>query len=317
MSALATAPPDAARAASSNRTVAEVLASSRPGPLRRAKNSLALAAVVAAVALTGIPLVSVIWESARRGFQRIDPELFTNSMRGVVGQGGGLLHALTGTVLITGATALIAVPLGLGAAVFLTEYGGQGKLAGLTRRAADIMVSIPSIVAGLAAYALFSLLLGPGTRSGLAGAVALAMIMIPVVVRSSEEVLRLVPQDLREAGLALGAPKWKVIRRVVLPTALPGLTSGAVLGVARIIGETAPLLLVAGFTDAMNYNLAEGRMATLPVFIYTQWSSKGLDTAAYDQRAWAGALVLMALVVVLQLAARYLPAQIAKIRRNR
>jgi phosphate transport system permease protein len=308
---------DGARAASSTASVAAVLAASRPGPARRIKNTVALAAVVAAVALTAVPLVSVIWASVARGFQRIDGELFTHSMRGVVGQGGGLLHALAGTLLITAATAVIAIPLGLGAAIYLTEYGAGSRLAAITRRASDIMVSIPSIVAGLAAYALFSLLLGPGTRSGLAGAVALAMIMIPVVVRSSEEVLRLVPQDLREAGLALGSPKWKVIRRVVLPTALPGLTSGAVLGVARIIGETAPLLLVAGFTDSMNYNLADGRMATLPVFIYTQWSAKGLDTAAYDQRAWAGALVLMAVVVVLQLAARALPAQIAKLRRNR
>ncbi|MDR2381214.1 MAG: phosphate ABC transporter permease PstA [Bifidobacteriaceae bacterium] len=294
-----------------------VLAASRPNWRRRVADKAMLVAVVAAVAATAVPLVSVIWASVERGFQRIDLQLFTNSMRGVVGQGGGLLHALVGTLAITGATALIAIPLGLAAAIYLTEYGSGSRLAGITRRAVDIMVSIPSIVAGLAAYALFSLIMGPGTRSGLAGAVALAMIMIPVVVRSSEEVLRLVPQDLREAGLALGSPRYKVIRRVVLPTALPGLTSGAVLGVARVIGETAPLLLVAGFTDAMNYNLVEGRMATLPVFIYTQWSSKGLDTAAYDQRAWAGALVLMAVVVVLQLAARWLPAQIAKIRRNR
>jgi phosphate transport system permease protein len=284
---------------------------------RRLTNQITLGVVILAVVMTAVPLVSVIWASVERGSARLDVALFTNSMRGVVGQGGGLLHALMGTLLVTGATALIAIPLGLSAAIYLTEYGGTSKLAGLTRRAVDIMVSIPSIVAGLAAYALFSLLFGPGTRSGLAGAAALAMIMIPVVVRSSEEVLRLVPADLREAGLALGAPRWRVIRRIVLPTALPGLTSGAVLGVARIIGETAPLLLVAGFTDAMNYNLAEGRMATLPVFIYTQWSSKGLDTAAYDQRAWAGALVLMAVVVVLQLGARALPTQIAKIRRNR
>ncbi|MDR1118842.1 MAG: ABC transporter permease subunit, partial [Bifidobacteriaceae bacterium] len=196
-----------------------VLAASRPGIRRRTSNRLALAAVALAVALTAVPLVSVVWASVQRGFQRIDVELFTNSMRGVVGPGGGLLHALTGTLLITAATAAIAVPLGLAAAVYLTEYAGGSRLAALTRRAVDIMVSIPSIVAGLAAYALFSLLLGPGTRSGLAGAVALAMIMIPVVVRSSEEVLRLVPADLREAGLALGSPKWRVIRKIVLPTA--------------------------------------------------------------------------------------------------
>jgi phosphate transport system permease protein len=296
---------------------AATLAASRPSLARRTKNCLASGAVVGAVALTAVPLALVIWAAVTRGAARLDLTLFTNSMRGVVGQGGGLLHALVGTLLITAATAAISIPLGLATAIYLTEYGHRSRLAAITRRAVDIMVSIPSIVAGLAAYALFSLILGPGTRSGLAGAVALAMIMIPVVVRSSEEVLRLVPADLREAGLALGSPRWRVIRRIVLPTARPGLTAGAVLGVARIIGETAPLLLVAGFTDAMNYNLAEGRMATLPVFIYTQWSSKGLDTAAYDQRAWAGALVLMAVVVVLQLAARALPPQIAKLRRNR
>ncbi|MDR2567340.1 MAG: phosphate ABC transporter permease PstA [Bifidobacteriaceae bacterium] len=296
---------------------ATTLRASRPTWRRRSKNALATGAVVGAAVLTAVPLTLVIWAAIQRGSERLDLALFSNSMRGVVGQGGGLLHALTGTLLITAATAAIAIPLGVSAAIYLTEYGDQTRLASLTRRAVDIMVSIPSIVAGLAAYALFSLLLGPGTRSGLAGAVALAMIMIPVVVRASEEVLRLVPGDLREAGLALGSPRWRVIRKIVLPTALPGLTAGAVLGVARIIGETAPLLLVAGFTDAMNYNLAEGRMATLPVFIYTQWSSKGLDTAAYDQRAWAGALVLMAVVVALQLAARALPPQIAKLRRNR
>jgi phosphate transport system permease protein len=272
--------------------------------------------VILGVVLTAIPLLALIWTAIVRGIGRIDLTLFTHSMYGVVGQGGGLLHALVGTLLITGATAAISVPLGLAAAIYLTEYG-RGRLALLTRRAVDIMVSIPSIVAGLAAYALFEIILGPGTRSGLAGAVALSVIMVPVVVRASEEVLALVPADLREAGLALGAPRHRVIKRVVLPTALPGLTSGAVLGVARVIGETAPLLLVSGFTVAMNYNLLEGRMATLPVFIYSQWSGKGLDTAAYDQRAWAGALVLMALVVVLQLAARLLPPQIAKLRRNR
>jgi phosphate transport system permease protein len=268
------------------------------------------------VALTALPLGSMIWTAVERGAGRFDATLFTNSMRGVIGPGGGLLHALVGTALITAATAVIAIPLGLAAAIYLTEYG-RGRLARVTRRAVDVMVSIPSIVAGLAAYALFSLILGPGTRSGLAGAVALAIIMVPVVVRSSEEVLALVPGDLREAGLALGAPRHRVIRRVVLPTALPGLTAGAVLGIARIIGETAPLLLVAGFTDAMNYNLLDGRMATLPVFIYSQWSGKGLDAAAYDQRAWAGALVLMLLVVLLQLLARAIPPQIAKLRRNR
>lgn len=138
----------------------------------------------------------------------------------------------------------------------------------------------------------------------MAGAVALAVIMTPVVVRSSEEMLALVPMDLREACYALGVPKYRCIWKVVIPTALSGIVSGVVLGISRIVGETAPLLLVAGFTDSMNYNLFSDRMASLPVFIYSQWANKGTDTAAYDERAWAAALLLIAVVVVLHLVAR-------------
>jgi phosphate transport system permease protein len=250
-----------------------------------------------------IPLVSLLWTVASRGIARFDPTFFTNSMRGVVGDGGGAIHAITGTALITLAAVVISVPVGLGTAVYLTEYG-RGAMPKLIRFLTDVMTGIPSIVAGLFAYALIVIFVGPGARSGIAGAVALSLLMIPVVVKSSEEMLLLVPGDLREASIALGAPKYKTVTTVVLPTAMSGIVAGVMLGICRIIGETAPLLLVAGFTDSMNRDLFSGRMATLPVYIYSQWQNKGANPAAYDNRAWTAALVLIGLVLVFNVASR-------------
>jgi phosphate transport system permease protein len=240
---------------------------------------------------------------------RFDTEFFTFSMRGILGSGGGALHAIVGTVLITGAAAVISVPIGILCAIYLVEYGlaetgRPNKFARMITFLVDVMTGVPSIVAGLFAYALFSMIFGPGYRSGLAGAVALSLLMIPVVVRGVEEMLRLVPDELREAAYALGTPKHRVITSIVLPTAISGIVSSVMLGIARIVGETAPLLLVAGFTDSMNYSLTEGRMATLPVFIYGQWANKGADAAAYDDRAWTAALVLIGFVLLLNLTSR-------------
>jgi phosphate transport system permease protein len=166
------------------------------------------------------------------------------------------------------------------------------------------MTGIPSIVAGLFAYALFALIFGPGVRMGIAGSVALSVLMIPVVVRSSEEMLRLVPNDLREASYALGVPRWLTITKVVLPTSIAGITTGVMLAVSRVIGETAPLLITAGFTDQMNYNLFSGRMQTMPVFVYSQYAYQGIPPEAYIERAWAAALTLIIIVMVLNLIAR-------------
>jgi phosphate transport system permease protein len=168
----------------------------------------------------------------------------------------------------------------------------------------DVMTGIPSIVAGLFAFALFSVFFGPGVRMGFAGAVALSVLMVPVVVRSSEEMLRLVPNELREASLALGVPKWLTILRVVIPTAIGGLVTGIMIAISRVIGETAPLLIVAGFTQSMNYNPFSERMMTLPVFVYNSYSSQGTDAQEYIDRAWAGALTLIVIVMVLNLGAR-------------
>jgi phosphate transport system permease protein len=195
------------------------------------------------------------------------------------------------------------VPIGLFTAIYLVEYG-RGKLAKGVTFLVDVMTGIPSIVAGLFAFALFALFLGPGVRLGIMGAIALSVLMIPVVVRSSEEVLKLVPNELREASLALGVPKWRTIVKVVLPTAVAGLASGVTLAIARVVGETAPLLITVGITNATNLNPFDGRMATLPVYAYYQLTQPGVPPEFAIDRAWTAALILIILVMALNLVAR-------------
>jgi phosphate transport system permease protein len=166
------------------------------------------------------------------------------------------------------------------------------------------MTGIPSIVAGLFAYALFAIFFGEGVRMGFGGSVALSVLMIPLVVRSGEEMLKLVPHDLREASYALGVPKWRTIAKVVLPTAMAGIVTGVTIAVARVIGETAPLLIICGSTDSTNFNLFDGRMMTLPVFIYGQYKNPGVPPEFSIDRAWGAAFVLTIIVMVLSLAAR-------------
>jgi phosphate transport system permease protein len=260
--------------------------------------------VTIAFLIAMVPLISVAWTVVANGVARFDADFFSMSMRNIVGEGGGALHAIVGTLLITLAAAAISIPIGLFTAIYLVEYGEGKRLARGITFLVDVMTGIPSIVAGLFAYALFALFLGPGIRLGIMGSVALAVLMIPVVVRSSEEMLRLVPNELREAAYALGVPKWATIAKVVLPTAVAGITTGVMLSIARVIGETAPLLITAGFTASMNYDLFSGRMQTLPVFTYTQYMNQGIPAEAYIDRAWAAALTLIVIVMVLNLVAR-------------
>lgn len=248
-----------------------------------------------------IPLVWVLWVVLKNGVPEITPSFLTYDMRNVIGPGGGLYHALWGTILVTLAAAVISVPLGIFAAIYLVEYGAGSRLARAITFLVDVMTGIPSIVAGLFALALFVLIFGTAIRLGFMGSVALSLLMIPTVVRSSEEMFRLVPNELREASYALGVPKWRTIAKVVLPTSLAGVITGVVLAISRVIGETAPLLVVAGASDTVNFNLFNGRMMTLPVFIFSQY---GTSTPEGYGRAWGGALVLIALVMVLNLVAR-------------
>lgn len=270
---------------------------------RQATNRFVTGLVTSAFILAMVPLVSVAVTVIGNGIARMDLEFFTSSMRNVTGEGGGALHAMIGTLLITLAATVISVPLGLFTSIYLVEYG-RGRFAKTITFLVDVMTGIPSIVAGLFAYALFVLIFGPGVRMGIIGAIALSVLMIPVVVRSSEEMLRLVPNELREASYALGVPKWLTIIKVVLPTAIAGITTGIMLSIARVIGETAPLLITAGFTAGMNYNLFQDRMQSLPVFVYTQFANQGNPAFAFLDRAWAAALVLILIVMLLNLLAR-------------
>ncbi|GAA5090361.1 phosphate ABC transporter permease PstA [Microbacterium yannicii] len=271
---------------------------------RKAVDRFITGLVASAFIVAMVPLVSVAWTVVSNGIARFDADFFSSSMRNVVGEGGGALHAIVGTVLITGMAALISIPIGLMAAIYLVEYGEGKRIGRGITFLVDVMTGIPSIVAGLFAYALFSLFLGPGARMGFMGSVALSVLMIPVVVRSTEEMLRLVPNELREASYALGVPKWLTIVKVVLPTSIAGITTGIMLSISRVIGETAPLLITAGFTNSMNYDLFDGRMQTLPVFTYTEYMNQGIPPEAYIDRAWAGALTLILIVMVLNLVAR-------------
>jgi phosphate transport system permease protein len=259
--------------------------------------------VYGAFLLAMVPLVSLVWEVVSKGLARLDAEFFNSSMLGIVGDGGGAYHAILGTLIITAITALMSVPVGLMTAIYLVEYG-RGKLARAITFLVDVMTGIPSIVAGLFAYALFVIFFGPGVRTGFMGAVALSVLMIPVVVRSAEEVLKLVPNELREASYALGVPKWRTVVKVVLPTALAGLGTAVTLAIARVIGETAPLLVTVGITNATNLNPFDGRMATLPVYAYYQLTQPGVPPENGINRAWTAALVLIVIVLLLNLVAR-------------
>ncbi|MDN4471970.1 phosphate ABC transporter permease PstA [Demequina zhanjiangensis] len=291
---------------------------------RRLTNGWMSFVVYFAFALAVIPLVWLSVTVVERGVDRFmvdsngdanfNLDFLQQSMRGVFGgmPEGGILHAIWGTLLITIAATVISVPIGLLTAIYIVEYG-NGWLKKAVTFFVDVMTGIPSIVAGLFAYALFAIVVGPGTKTGFVGAVALSVLMIPVVVRSSEEMLRLVPNELREASYALGVPKWLTILKVVVRTAIAGIATGVTLAIARVIGETAPLLVAVGVADSMNLNLFDGRMMALPVYIVSEWR-KGVQPCndpsvacvgeITEYRAWAAALVLILIVMALNLIAR-------------
>ncbi|MBF6619118.1 MAG: phosphate ABC transporter permease PstA [Patulibacter sp.] len=270
---------------------------------RRALDRGTTFAVTATFLVAVAPLVSLLYTVVSRGMARFDVAFFTESGRNVVGAGGGAEHAIVGTLMITGAATLISVPIGIMAAIYLQEYG-KGKLKAALTFFVDVMTGIPSIVAGLFAFAVFSLFFGPGVRMGIMGAVALSVLMIPIVVRSTEEMLKIVPQHLREAAYALGVPKWRTILKVVLPTALAGIVTGVMVSIARVMGETAPLLITTGVLASTNTDPFEGRMNSLPVYAFNQYKFPGIDKEAFIDRAWAAALTLIVIVMLLNVIAR-------------
>jgi phosphate transport system permease protein len=272
---------------------------------RKLIDRLMTVVIAAAFLLAMLPLVSLLYTVVSQGMARFDPEFLSHSMRGVVGEGGGALHAAVGTLVITWLAALFSVPIGVMAAVYLHEYEG-GRLSRALTFFVDVMTGIPSIVAGLFAYSLFALVFGPGIRLGVMGSIALCVLMIPIVVRATEEMIRVVPEALREASYALGVPKWRTITRVVLPTAMAGIVTGVMLAIARVVGETAPLLITTGAVASLNWNPFSGRMENLPVFAYSEFRFPGIPPEAFIERAWAAALMLILIVMFLFLAARLL-----------
>jgi phosphate transport system permease protein len=267
---------------------------------RQAKDRIATSFVWVAFLLAVVPLASLIWVTVQRGVKVLDGYFLTHSM-GLVADsepGGGIYHAMIGSLEQVGLATLIATPIGVFTAIYLVEYG-RGHLARAVTFFVDVMTGIPSIVAGL--FILSIMLIFDMQPFGFAGSLALAILMMPVVVRSTEEMLKLVPNELREASLALGVPKWRTILKVVLPTAVGGITTGVMLAIARIAGETAPVLLLVWGGNFINSNPFDGAQQSLPLYIYQQYGAGA--GAAYD-RAWAASLTLIAFVMILNLGAR-------------
>ncbi|WP_433827493.1 phosphate ABC transporter permease PstA [Actinoplanes sp. CA-015351] len=285
-------------------------AASRVEGRRAAKNRTMQSLIYTACILAILPLASVVWTLVSKGVERLDGNFFGSSMNNISARdpGGGAYHAIIGTLEQVGIAALIAVPLGVLGAIYLVEYG-RGRFAGTVRFFVDVMTGIPSIVAGLFILSFWVLIVSPWFNdgnprfSGFAASLALTVLMLPTIVRSTEEMLRLVPGPLREGSYALGVPQWKTILKVVLPTALPGIVTGVMLAIARAAGETAPVLLVAGGAAAINFDPFAGNQQSLALFVYQQAG----DASRYaPARAWTAALTLVALVLVLTIAAKLL-----------
>jgi phosphate transport system permease protein len=291
-------------------TIASTQSGARPAPSpsigkparsRALTDAVATVLVWAALALAVIPLVWILWAVVSKGAGDVlNVDWWTNSQRGITARevGGGAYHAIMGTILEALVCAVISVPIAIFTAIYLVEYG-RGRLARVVSFMVDILTGVPSIVAALFIYAVWVSTLGL-KRVGFAVSLALVLLMIPVVVRSTEEMLRLVPDELREASYALGVPKWKTIVRIVFPIAMPGIISGVLLSVARVIGETAPVLILVGYSRSINLDIFHGNMASLPLLIYTELTNP--EHAGF-LRIWGAALTLIILVATINLLA--------------
>jgi phosphate transport system permease protein len=271
--------------------------------LRRAKDRLVTSLALLALVLTLIPLGFVIGYVIKRGAARFSTAFLTHSLAGIgpLDVGGGVYHAIIGTLEQVAIASAIAVPLGLMVAIYITEFG-HNAFGTAVQFLIDVMTGIPSIVAGLFVLSFWIIALQQ-PQTGFAGGLALAIIELPIVVRTSEEMIRLVPGALREASYALGVPRWRTMLRVVLPTASTGITTGVMLAVARVIGETAPVLLVVGNNNFINFSPVSGAQGSLPVVVFL--NAKSSSNSDVD-RAWAAALTLILIVMILYVAARVL-----------
>lgn len=279
---------------------------SRLSRRRRAANGVATVAVSLSLLIALAPLVWVLCSVVARGFRAVaSAAWWTHSQSGITASmaGGGAYHAILGTLLQGLVCAVISVPIGVLIAIYLVEYGGGTLLGRLASFMVDILSGVPAIVAALFIYVLFVATLG-FPRSQLAASLALVLLMLPVIVRATEEMLLIVPADLREASYALGVPKWKTIVRVVIPTGLSGIITGIMLAMARVMGETAPLLILVGYSQAINLDIFRGFMGTLPGMMYDQTSAGAGVNPIPTERLWGAGLTLITIIAVLNIGAR-------------
>lgn len=275
---------------------------------RKVTNNAATVLVTLSVGIAIIPLVWVLVTVLVKGFGVVTSSTWwSNSQSGMTAfaAGGGAYHAIVGTLLQGLVCAVISIPIGVFVGIYLVEYGAGTRLGKVTTFMVDILTGVPSIVAALFIYALWVATLG-FERSGFAVSLALVLLMIPVIVRSTEEMLRIVPMDLREASYALGVPKWKTISSIVIPTALSGIVTGIMLALARVMGETAPLLILVGYAAAMNFDIFGGFMGSLPGMMYDQVSAGAGANPVPTDRLWGAAFTLIVLIALLNVGARFL-----------
>jgi phosphate transport system permease protein len=289
-------------------TEAEPVDLREPRSWRRTKNRIATGLMVLAIVVVMLPLGWVIYAVIDRGASIISWSFLTSPIPPVVAPAteGGMGPAVLGTLLITGWATLMAVPLGILGAIYINEYGGRGPIAALVRFMADVMTGVPSIVMGLFIFSIWTLHFG---FSGFAGALALGCLMLPIVIRSSEEMLKLVPNSLREASYAVGATRTRVTLTVVLPAALAGIVSGSLLAIARGAGETAPLLFTILTVTQANRNVFHGANTALATQIF---SNATQPYPGAESRAWGAALTLIAIAFILMIAARIVTARFTR-----
>jgi phosphate transport system permease protein len=270
-------------------------------PRRRRTDKTMRGVLLAGTLLALVPLVLVVYYLLKQGLGALSWGFFTSDPSGrFLGDPGGVRSAIVGTLLIVGLASLIAVPLGIGIALYLVEYGKASRFANVVRYFVDVMTGVPSIVFGLFIYIVLVLSGFGGNFAGWKGSIALALLMLPVVSRSAEVVLNLVPDSLRESALALGSPRWRVVARIVLPTAMPGLVTGSLLAIARGAGETAPLLFTAFAVNATTWNVGQ-QMNSLPIQIFNDVRQAQSNIV---ERAWGAALTLVLMILALTLLAR-------------
>ena len=276
------------------------------GGRRRVANDVATVLMTLSMLIALVPLVWVLCSVIAKGFTVITSSVWwTHSQAGTTefGAGGGAYHAIVGTVLQGLVCTALSVPIGVMVAIYLVEYGGGTPLGRLATFMVDILSGVPSVVAALFIYALLVATLGL-PRSEFAASLALVLLMVPVIVRATEEMLRIVPVDLREASYALGIAKWKTIARIVIPTGLAGIITGIMLAVARVLGETAPLLILVGYSQAINFNIFSGFMGSLPGMMYYQISAGAGSNPVPTDRLWGAALTLILMIAVINIGAR-------------